>query len=85
MAASDLFGVVTIDACYDAAQHRGGIDAADGRVVRKDLAVAIDLVRLDVDEEIAGGTLWQLCRESAAQVAVDLANGGEHREAEAKR
>ena len=85
MAARDLLRVLVIDAGDDAAQHGGAVDAGDGGGVGKDLFVAVDLVGLDIDEEVAGRAVRQFGGERAAQVAVDLADGGEHRKAKAER
>ena len=85
MATRDLACRAVVDLCDDAAQHGGRLDTPDGWIIFQPLNVPVDLVLLDVHEKVTRGHLRQVAGDGIAQVAVDLANGGEDRKAETQR
>ena len=74
-----------VDAGDDAAQHRRGADVGDAGLGFAAVEEARELVVLDVDEEIGRRAFGQFGRDQIAQVRIDLADRGEHGQAEAER
>ena len=83
--ARDLGRRLAVDPGNDAAQHRSAVYPADGGIVFNAIQKAVDLIRLQVDKEVGRRDLWQFARDGALDVAVDLADAGQHGEAKAKR
>jgi hypothetical protein len=75
-------GALAVDLGDHAAQHRRGLHPADGGVICDAVEEGLQLVGLDVDEEIRGRDGRQVALDRGAQVAVDLADGGQHRKPE---
>jgi hypothetical protein len=82
--ARHVLRALAVDAADDAAQHRRGVDAADGGIVFDAVEEGLKLVGLDIDEEVGGRDLRQVPLDRGAQVGVDLAHGRQHGEAEAE-
>ena len=80
-----LFCWPAVYLCHDTAQHRRAVNAAHGGIVFQPLGVACHLALLDVYEEIAGCDGRQVAGDGLPQVAVNLADGGKHRQAQTQR
>ncbi len=85
MAGGHFLRGAAVDAGDEAAQHRRVIDAAHLRVGGEAVQKPRHLVLLQIDEEEGGRALGKIARDGTAQVAVDLPDGGQHRQAEAER
>jgi len=82
---SDVLGGLPIDAGHKPAQHRCGLRATDLWVLIKAIQKSADLGFLDIDKEIRRGHIRKVARNRIAQVAVNLADGRQHRQAQPQR
>ena len=85
MPCGELFGALAVDFGDDATQHRSGLDPADGRIGIQPVLKARDLAGLNINKEIAGRYLWKFIRESIAQVAINLTDRRQYRQAKPER
>ena len=60
MSARDFVSRTTVDLGDDAAQHWGRVNAVHGIICVKSFTETSNLIRLDINEEIAGRYLWQV-------------------------
>ena len=84
MTSGDLARGAVVDLGDHAAQHGGGVDTADEGIAVQTHLDGVDLVGLDVYDKEAGGDIRQVARNRAAQVVVDLPDGGQYREPKAE-
>ena len=83
--ARNLDRILAVDAGHHPAHHRRGFHLGHRRMGTNLGKEGVNLVGLDIDKEIGGRLLRQIACNGAAQIAVDLANGGQHRKPKAQR
>ena len=82
--ATGFRGWPPVDLGDDPPQHWRALDLRDGRIFGQACSKPVHLVRLDVDHEERGRALRQVSRDRVPEIGVDLADRGQHGEAQAQ-